>query len=213
MIDGLSAFFLICFGVGAVMTLLAVLSGVGHASLHGPHLHLDGHAHGPAANAGGASVFNVFSALVFLNWFGGVGFLLHGPFGVLGVASLVAAGLAGVAGAVAVYEFLVRVLAPQSVPLDPDNFRLEGQVGRVPMPVRAGGVCEVKLRQNGRRRAVGARCAAGASLERGTEVVIVAIEHGLATVEPWDQFVAARPPSSPPGSIGAPPSGKGEAES
>jgi hypothetical protein len=29
-------------------------------------------------------------------------------------------------------------------------------------------------------------------LERGAEVVIVTVEHGLALVEPWEQFMAAR---------------------
>ena len=202
MADGLSLFFLVCFGVGLVSVLLAVLSGTGHASLHLGHLHVHtGHGgHAGPGGAGGhgsgqgqadtASPFNLLSILVFLTWFGGAGYLLHGPLGVWAGLSLLAALLAGLAAAFVVYQFLARVVAPQSVPLDPDDYRLEGQVGRVSMPILAQGAGEVLYSQGGRRRAIGARSRLGAPIARGTEVVIVEIERGLAVVEPWEQFVA-----------------------
>jgi membrane protein implicated in regulation of membrane protease activity len=201
--DGLAAFFLVCFGVGLAMVVLAVLTGIGHESLHFGHvdLHLPWHAAG-AAHAGGTatghtggdlvSPFNAMTLFVFLTWFGGAGYVLHGPLGSWGWLSLLGAALAGLVAAAAVFQFLARVLVPRSKPLDPADYVLEGQVGTVSSPIRPGGVGEVQYVQRGRRRSIGARAIGTAPLERGTEVVIVTVERGLARVEPWEQFIAAR---------------------
>ena len=199
--DGLAAFYLICFGFGLVMVLLSVLTGIGHTALHVGHVHLPlpGHGHGAAPGGSGppghvgaeiVSPLNAMSLLVFFTWFGGAGYLLHGPLGSWGWFSLLGAALAGFLAAAVVFQFLARVLAPQSKPLDPADYVLEGQVGTVSSPIRAGSVGEVQYVQRGRRRSIGARAAT--PLDRGSEVVIVAVERGLARVEPWDQFVAAR---------------------
>lgn len=199
--DGLAAVYLICFGFGLAMVLLSVLTGIGHTSLHVGHFHMHLPGHGPVAARDGSghmgpgggdlvSPFNAMSLLVFLTWFGGAGYLLHGPLGSWGWFSLVGAALAGLLAAAAVFQFLARVLAPQSRPLDPADYVLEGQVGMVTSPIRRGSVGEVQYVQRGRRRSIGARAAT--PLERGSEVVIVTVDHGLALVEPWAQFVATR---------------------
>ena len=201
--DGLSAFLLVCFGFGLVTVLLALVSGVGHLPIHVGHIHLDlaGHhvgapapLHGSGEGAGGGadgvSPFNAMSILTFLTWFGGVGFLLHGPFGVWGWLSLLVALVAGLLVGGAVFLFLARVLAPASTPLDPADFDLVGQVGRVGSPIGAGGTGEVLYSQHGRRHVIGAQALDGRPLPRGLEVVIVELDHGLARVEPWEQFVA-----------------------
>lgn len=199
--DELAAFYLVCFGLGLVMVVLSALTGIGHTSLHLGHVHLHVPGHGHAAAHGGSgpmghggadivSPFNGMSLLVFLTWFGGVGYLLHGPLGGWGWVSVLGAALAGLLAATVVFQFLARVLAPQSKPLDPADYVLEGQVGTVSSPIGAGSVGEVQYIQHGRRRSIGARAAM--PLGRGSEVVIVAVERGLARVEPWDQFVAAR---------------------
>jgi membrane protein implicated in regulation of membrane protease activity len=201
--DGLAAFYLICFGFGLAMVLLAVVTGVGHDALHLGHvdLHLPGHSDGTAHGGSGhmghsggdlVSPFNAMTLLIFLTWFGGAGYLLHGPLGGWGWLSLFGAALAGLLAAAAVFQFLARILVPQSKALDPADYVLEGQVGTVTSPIRRDGVGEVQYRQRGRRRSIGARAAGSAPLERGTEVVIVTVEHGLALVEPWEQFLAAR---------------------
>ena len=201
--DGLAAFYLVCFGFGLVMVLLSVLTGVGHASLHVGHIHLHVPGHGHTAARGGSgqighggadlvSPFNAMSLLVFLTWFGGAGYLLHGPLGSWGWFSLLGAALAGLLAAAVVFQFLAKVLAPQSKPLDPADYVLEGQVGTVSSPIRPGRVGEVQYIQQGRRRSIGARTSGTVPLERGTEVVIVTVQHGLAQVEPWEQFMAAR---------------------
>jgi membrane protein implicated in regulation of membrane protease activity len=109
-----------------------------------------------------------------------------------GWLSLLGAALAGLVAAAVVFQFLARVLVPQSKPLDPADYVLDGQVGTVSSPIRQGGVGEVQYVQQGRRRSIGARAIGTAPLERGTEVVIVTVERGLARVEPWEQFIAAR---------------------
>jgi membrane protein implicated in regulation of membrane protease activity len=203
MIDGLGAFYLVCFGCGLVMVLLSVLSGVGHTSLHVGHIHAHFPAHGHSSShvvggqgghggADGVSPFNAMGVLVFLTWFGGAGYVLHGPLGAWGWLSLAGAALAGLLAAALVFQFLARILAPQSKPLDPADYVLEGQVGTVSSPIRPGGVGEVQYVQRGRRRSIGARAAGSGALERGTEVVIVRVERGLADVAPWAEFVAAR---------------------
>lgn len=195
--DALSSLFLICFGVGAVLLLLSLLTGLADLPLHLGHIHAHtaGHlGHGAvghtSAGADAVSPLNAMSLFIFLAWFGGVGYLLHAPLGAWGPVSLLGGALAGLAGAALVFLFLARVLAPRSTPLDPADFRLEGQVGTVSMPIRSGGVGEVLYSQGGRRRVIGARAAADRPLGRGTEVVIVGVEHGLALVEPWEEFVA-----------------------
>jgi membrane protein implicated in regulation of membrane protease activity len=200
--DGFAAFYLVCFGVGLVMVVLSVLTGVGHAPLHigHVHIHLPGQHHAVAGGGSGpighggpdlVSPFNAMTLLVFLTWFGGAGYLLHGPLGAWVWLSLLGAALAGLLAAAVVFQFLARVLAPQSRPLDPADYVLVGQVGTVSSPIRQGGVGEVQYVQCGRRRSIGAR-AASVPVARGSEVVIVAVEHGLALVEPWEQFIAAR---------------------
>lgn len=198
--DALSGVFLVCFGVGAVLLLLSLLTGVADLPLHIGHVHADapghlghgggGHGGGGHAAADAVSPFNAMSILIFLAWFGGVGFLLHGPLGVWGLVSVLGAVLAGLVVAALVFWFLARVLAPRSTPLDPADYRLDGQVGTVSVPIRVGGVGEVLYSQQGRRHVIGARAATDRPLGRGTEVVIVGVEHGLALVEPWEQFVA-----------------------
>jgi membrane protein implicated in regulation of membrane protease activity len=199
--DGLAAFYLVCFGLGLVMVLLSVLTGIGHTSLHVGHfhVHLPGHGHAAARVGGGhvtssgaefVSPFNAMSLLVFLTWFGGAGYLLHGPLGGWGRISLLGAALAGLLAAAAVFQFLARVLAPQSKPLDPADYVLEGQVGTVSSPIRLGSVGEMQYIQRGRRRAIAARAAS--PQERGAEVVILSVDRGIALVESWQQVVAAR---------------------
>jgi len=109
-IDGLSAVFFARFGCGFIMVLLSMLTGVGHLSFHLGDLHIhfghvghaDLHVGSPAIGhiahaSDGATPFTAMSILTFITWFGGIGYLLHGPFGVWGGVSALAALLAGLA--------------------------------------------------------------------------------------------------------------------
>ncbi len=77
----MDTFYLICFGVGLVLSVVSVLGGFGH--LHLGHLHI-GHStlahHGTGAHGSGSrglSAVNGFTFTAFLCWFGGAGYLLH----------------------------------------------------------------------------------------------------------------------------------------
>ena len=110
------SFYLICFGVGLLLSVLSFAGGFGHLHLGG-HLHI-GHLHiGPAhsahAQANGVSPFNMFTAMAFLCWFGGAGYLLtHYRFFVVPVIFALAVGI-GLAGAALIFAFLTKVLLPR----------------------------------------------------------------------------------------------------
>ena len=86
--------YLVCFGIGLVLSLLTFFGGFGHlhfGHMHGGHLHLGhshaGHAHAPGVAGGhdaSISPFNGFTLMAFLCWFGGTGYLMHRFTGVLG---------------------------------------------------------------------------------------------------------------------------------
>jgi len=65
---------------------------------------------------------------------------------------------------------------------------MEGTVAHVTIPIQNGHVGEIVFSREGVRRSEGARSATGAPIERGTEVVIVRYEGGLAYVEPWASY-------------------------
>jgi hypothetical protein len=195
-------FYLVCFVVGFALSLVAFLSGALEWHLpHGLHLpHGISHA-GPAAHAaggpgpgahgpgsGGASPFNFASVMAFLAWFGGAGYLLTGRGSLSRLAVLVAAAAVGAVGALLVFGFLTKVLLRHERELDAADFRMEGVLGRVTVPIREAGTGEVVYSQGGTRRSVGARSERGAAIGRGAEVVVTRYESGIAYVRPWDEF-------------------------
>jgi membrane protein implicated in regulation of membrane protease activity len=194
------AFYLGCFGVGLVLSLVSFLSGAVH--LHLPvkwHLHVKG-GHSGGAHSGttargevrrGAAhfpLFNSASLMVFLAWFGGVGFLLttHSRLWFLTVLGL--ATVAGLSGAALVATFMVKVLDNPDAALEPMDFQMVGAVGKVNIAIRPGGTGEILYVQGGTRRSTGARSEDGKPLEKGAEVVITRFERGIAYVRLWDEF-------------------------
>jgi hypothetical protein len=77
---------------------------------------------------------------------------------------------------------------PAGSVLDPEQYRLPGTIGRVSSSIRAGGVGEVVYEQGGARHVVGARATGNQALPQGTEIVILSVERGIATVEAFDAF-------------------------
>ena len=92
-------------------------------------------------------------------------------------------------GAYLIARFLRLVLAGERV-MDPDDYRLEGTLGQVTVGIPAGGTGEVVFTKAGARRSEAARGINGASIPRGTEVVITRYDRGFATVQSWAEFVA-----------------------
>jgi hypothetical protein len=188
------SFYLVCFAAGFILSVVALLGGAFHWDFgHGLHwLHFDaGGAHGgPGPGGHGASVspWNFATLMAFLAWFGGMGYLLTGR-GRLGQLLVLAFALvSGVAGSAVVFGFLTKVLLKRERFLDFADFEMTGVLGRVTVPIRAGGTGEIVYSQAGTRRSAGARSESGAAIPRDCEVVVTRYEKGLAYVRPWEEL-------------------------
>jgi hypothetical protein len=181
-------FFLACFAFGFVLSLIAFLAGSAHL-----HFHLHGHVHGGghgAGRGGGASKFNFGTIAAFLTWFGGTGYILTG-WGRIGLALiLIASVVIGLVGAVIIFLFAAKVLAPGDQPLDPADYRMVGALGTVSSPVRPHGTGEMIFVQQGRRTAVPIRSENGSPIPSGREVVVTRYELGIAYVREWEELTA-----------------------
>ncbi len=213
-----SDFYLLCFLVGFSLSVLSFLAGAvhnhlpfkmhlpfhggGHAA--GGHGHVfSGHAsagHGAGSHASGAGArggsrgsgqiawFNPTTAMAFLAWFGGVGYILTVHSHLMALVALGFATLAGLVAAFVVFRFMVRLMRDSEGEMYDWDYRLEGVVGIISMPIRAKGTGEVIFEQDGARRSVGARCDNGAAITKGTAVVIERYDNGIAYVRPWEEF-------------------------
>ncbi|MDP9338093.1 MAG: NfeD family protein [Acidobacteriota bacterium] len=207
-----SDFYLICFLVGFSLSVLSFLAGAVHIHLpfkmhlpfdgagHGAHggFHSHGggvHAHGDGASAsshGAADIswFNASSAMAFLAWFGGIGYILATHSRFVGVAVLAFAVAGGLTASWIVFKFMVKLMNAESSHLKDEDYRHEGLVCTVTMPVRENGTGEIIFMQNGVRRSAGARSCNGQALEKGAEVVIERYENGVAYVHRWEEFTS-----------------------
>jgi membrane protein implicated in regulation of membrane protease activity len=201
-----SDFYLLCFLVGFSLSVLSFLAGAVHIHLpfrihlpfHAAHhaggLPAGGHGHGAglksvAVKSGGhVSWFNASTLLAFLAWFGGVGYILTKHSHFMGMAILGFALLAGLFAGLLVFQFMARLVKATSAPMLDWDYRVEGTVGTVSMPIRANGTGEVIFEQDGARKSVGARSEDGTSLGNGTEVVIARYDDGIAYVKRWEEF-------------------------
>ena len=186
-----SIFYLICFVVGFGLSALSFLFGSVH--LHLPHVHFDhgvhvhhGHAHSGHPNS--APWFNLGTVAAFLAWFGGTGYLLLQYSDLWFGLALIVSTLAGLGGATIVFLFLARVLMRNEKPLDSADYEMIGVLGRLSLPIRAGGTGEIVYTQAGTRRVAGARAEIDAVIPKGTEVVVTRYEKGIAYVRPWDEL-------------------------
>ena len=194
-------FYLVCFVAGLMLSVVALLGGMGHLHIGGHvHVHVPhvphsvaGAAHTAAAGArGGASNaaqvpwWNGFSVMVFLCWFGAAGYLLtrYGGF-VVGI-TLALAAVAGVAGGAIVFAFLTRVLLPHERELTADETAVVGAVGKVSAPIQLGGTGEIVYQQMGALRSAPARAEDGSPIPKQEEVFVVRYEKGIAYVRRWE---------------------------
>ena len=200
-------FYLICFTLGLSLTVLSALGVFTH--LHFGHMHFHfGHAqthvHAPQMRGGvksSVSPVNGFTLAAFLCGFGGCGYLLAkcGDFGMAGVLAI--ATVTGLAGGAILFWFLVKVLLPHEHELTAADTDIVGILGQVTGVVREGGTGEIQFSQGGARRFAPARSEAGVALARGTEVVVMRYEQGIAYVHPWDELSGEGPEISGDGSV------------
>jgi hypothetical protein len=201
----METFFLACFAFGLLFTLASLVLGfvggglghigghVGHAahlphgSAHAPHA--GAHAAHDASNGSSLPLLNASSLVGAITLFGATGYVLT-RLGDFALSAAILGGLAvGALGWYLIARFLGLILQGE-VEMDPDDYRLEGTVGRISVSIAAGGTGEVLFEKGGTRRGEAARAVGGAAIPRGTEVVITAYADGFATVQPWSEFLA-----------------------
>lgn len=188
----------------------------GHAPIHALSSHAvgdaSGHvAHAPSAHGDAQTVaaatpaesvwgmaqslllgsLNLNGALIFLLVFGVLGYLLNAGHATALLVVLLVAALVGAVAAIGVNAALTRIfITSQAGELSADNSRLEGRLATVSIAIRERGLGEVVYSgEAGARHSVGARSSDGASIPAGAQVVIVAAEGGLATVQQWERFL------------------------
>jgi membrane protein implicated in regulation of membrane protease activity len=188
-------FYLVCFLVGFILSLLSVVAGSLHVHLphldvhHGvPHVHV-GHAHGGGQS--GVPFLNFGTIVAFLAWFGGTGYLLTEYSALWFITALGLSVASGVAGAALVFWFLAKVLVAHEHPLDPADYRMVGVLGRVSSHIRPGGTGEMIFSQEGARRSAAVRSEDGSDIPKQTEVVVTRYEKGIGYVRRWTELTGA----------------------
>jgi membrane protein implicated in regulation of membrane protease activity len=189
----MDTFYLVCFGVGLVLSVVSVLGGFAH--LHLGHLHI-GHSalahHGTGPHGSGSrglTAVNGFTLTAFLCWFGGAGYLLHRYSIFVAPLVLLLSVVSGIFGAVMLWAILFRVLLPRERVLSSEDTEMTGVLAQVSDSIRSnGGIGEILFLQTGARRSSAARSDDGRTIERGTEVVVIRYERGIAYVRPWAEL-------------------------
>lgn len=187
-------FYLVCFLVGFILSLLSAVAGGLHVHLphlhvhHGvPHLHA-GHAH--SGGRPGVSFLNFGTIVAFLAWFGGTGYVLTEYSALWFITALGLSAASGVAGAALVFWFLAKLVAHEK-PLDPADYRMVGVLGRVSSRIRPGGTGEMIFSQEGVRRSAAVRSEDGSDIPTNTEVVVTRFEKGIGYVRRWAELAGA----------------------
>jgi len=184
-------FYLACFILGLLLCVLSLFTG-GHA--HGGHFHFGGHTHlhvshgGHGQTSNSVSPFNAFSLTAFLCWFGAVGYLLRTHSGLFAPVVLLLASVSGLAGGALIFWFLASVLLPHERALTAEETEITGVVARVTGPLHRDSTGEIIYTQLGARKSAPARSEDGATIERGSEVVVLRYERGIAYVRPWSDM-------------------------
>jgi membrane protein implicated in regulation of membrane protease activity len=189
-----SDFYLFCFVVGFSLSVLSFLAGAVH--IHLPfRLHLPFHVAHHGGGAGGAVKasahipwLNMSTLLAFLAWFGGTGYILTTRSHLVAIASLGFATSAGLVAAWLVFRFMLKLMRGGDSELMDADYRIEGSVGSISVPIRERGTGEVIFSLGGVRRGAGARSDDGKAIEKGAEVVIERYEKGIAYVRRWEEF-------------------------
>jgi membrane protein implicated in regulation of membrane protease activity len=201
------SFYLTCFLIGLMLSVVSLLGGMGHfgGHVHLPHVGHAGHiphiphgivggSHsGDMSGHGGSNVpwWNAFSIMIFLCWFGAAGYLLtrYGSF--VATIVMVLAAICGVAGGAIIFVFMTKVMMPHERELTADETDVVGVVGRISSPIRAGGTGEIVYEQLGAVRSAAARSEDGEPIQKQDEVYVIRYEKGIAYVRRWEELEAS----------------------
>ena len=184
-------FYLICFFLGFVLSLISLL-GSFHLDLPHFDFHIGGdHAHAPhtgGVDASHAPRVNFGTISAFLAWFGGTGYLLARFSTFWSLLALGIACVSGLVGATIVFYFLAKILIRKDEDLNPADYDMIGVLGTVTSNIRPAGTGEMIFSQAGTRRSAPARSEDGVAIEKGTEVVVTRYERGIAYVRLWEEL-------------------------
>jgi membrane protein implicated in regulation of membrane protease activity len=185
--------YLICFILGLVLSVLSFAGGLSHLHLGHFHISHPAHAHTHTGTHGPSSV-NGFTITAFLCWFGAAGYLLYHFSSLIALTILLLSIFSGVAGATLLWAILFKLLLPRERVLTAEETEMPGVIAQVSDSIRDnGGIGEIIFSQTGARRATAARSEDGSPIQRGTEVVVIRYERGVAYVRPFDDFSTSRP--------------------
>lgn len=178
--------YLVCFIVGLILSILSVAGGFTH--LHLGHLRL-GHTAHTHNGSHGISSINGFTITVFLCWFGAAGYLLNRYSSFFTPLILILSVLSGLAGAGILWVVLFKLLLPHERILTAEETEMPGVIGQVSDSIRDnGGIGEIIFSQTGTRRSTAARSEDGSPIHRGTEVIVIRYERGVAYVRRFDEL-------------------------
>lgn len=202
-VSAVEGLYLGTFAFGVIFTIASFALGA-FGSGHGLHLHgLD--LHGADHGAGDAhdahiSPFSVSTVSAFLAWFGGAGYLLTRFTDLAALLDLLLAAAIGLVGGGIIFVILGKYVLPRLTELRQEDFQIQGTVGHLSVSIPAGAVGEIVYTVGGAQQVDSARSVSGEAIERGTEVVVLRREKGIAYVERWDKFALGN--QLPPGESG-----------
>jgi hypothetical protein len=180
--------YLVCFIVGLVLSVLSFAGGFTHLHIGRMHVGHSAHVHTHNATHGLSSV-NGFTITAFLCWFGGAGYLLNRYSAFITPLVLLLSVLSGLIGATLLWAILFKLLLPRERVLTSEETEMPGVLARVSDSIRdSGSIGEIIFSQTGARRSNAARSEDGAPIQRGTEVVVIRYERGIAYVRPFDEL-------------------------
>ena len=188
----MTTLFVTCFIAGLGLSVVSFASGLEHVNVfdsifHGHRLlHVPRVVRHAGPKRSRSSTINAAAITAFLVWFGGGGLLLERltpwavPLQVGGAALIGVVGgslINGVIGALARRESTAESLS------------MLGVIGKTVVAIREGdGTGEIVFTHAGTRRVAGARSHSGRAVPKGTEVVVMRYEHGIAYVAMWDEL-------------------------
>src|SRR5258708_20917331 len=125
-----SMFYLACFLVGVALSAISFLGSSLHLPhAHFPHLHFShsqtpglGHTHAVSGPGARMPFLNFSSLTAFLAWFGAAGYLLTEHSALLVIVVMVVATAVGLLGACLVFWFVVKLMLPHDLALNPADY-------------------------------------------------------------------------------------------
>jgi hypothetical protein len=174
--------YIISFWVGLILTLITSFLG-GHANHHF-HFHLGNHS---TDIHGGHSPFNLSTILAFLTGFGGMGYILLNKGFVSGILVILIAVITGFIIAALLFIFLSKVLLRDECVMKETDYQLAGTLGTISIPVQLESIGEMKFILNGTTRSIGVKEQDGHMIPKGTKVVILKVEKGIAIVTVFEK--------------------------